>query len=332
MAELHHASFKLTRGAEKLIEGGYIYGKQRRIGETTHWLCERRGLCRALIHTKGLEIIKRTNKHCHAPDEKYVSCCEVKVSIKRKAKESQDGSHHIIGECLETISEGTAAVLPKLDSLKRTIQTSASTLEKLILPEQYKRTCKDEQFLLYDSGPETQKILIFGTQRNLEMLQLSRVWLADCTFKTAPLLFTQLYVIHALRGGPDLMKDGHLLPSIFILLPNKTEVTYRRMWQQLQPLCPEADPTEILMNFEKAAINSFEHIWPGSIVKGCFFHLTQNIWRKVQAAGLQAAYSEDQELAIRIRIITALAFTAPHQVPSLFTKVAASCLLLNQMR
>ena len=81
------------------------------------------------------------------------------------------------------------------------------------------------------------------------------------------------------------MKDGHLLLS-------KTEVTYRRMWQQVQLLCPEADPTEILMDFEKAAINSFEHTWPGSIVKGCFFHLTQNIWRKVLAAGLQAAYSE----------------------------------------
>ena len=148
---------------------------------TTHWLCERRRLCRALIHTKGLEIIKRTNEHCHAPDEKSVSCCEVKVSIKRKAKESQDGSYHIVGECLETISEGIAAVLPKLDSLKRTIQrqrvrhlaapVQPDTLEKLILPEQYKRTCKDEQFILYDSGPETQRILIFGTQRNLEMLQ-----------------------------------------------------------------------------------------------------------------------------------------------------------------
>ena len=167
MAEVHHPSFRLTRsqrGAEKLIEGGYIYGKQRRIGETTHWLCERRGLCKAIIHTKGLEIIKQTNEHCHPPDENYISCCEVKVSIKRKAKDSQDCSHYIVGECLETVSEGTAAILPKLDSLKRTIQrqrvshpavpAQPNTLEQLILLEKYKRTSKDEQFLLYDSGPE----------------------------------------------------------------------------------------------------------------------------------------------------------------------------------
>ena len=100
-----------------------------------------------------------------------------------------------------------------------------ATLEQRILPPEYKQTAKGEQFLLYDSGPEVQRILIFGTQQNLEMLQLSQVWLADGTFKTAPTLFTQVYVVHALCGGPDPMKDGHLLPSLFVLLPNKTEVT-----------------------------------------------------------------------------------------------------------
>ena len=155
------------------------------------------------------------------------------------------------------------------------------------------------------------------------MLELSRIWLADGTFKTAPLLFTQVYVIHALRGGPDLTKDGHLLPSLFVLLPNKTEATYTKMWEQVQLLCPLANPEEMLMNFEKAAINSFKQTWPASVVKGCFFHLTQNLWRKVQAAGLQVVYSQDQELAIRIRMFPALAFAAPFEVPNLFNEVAA---------
>ena len=74
---------------------------------------------------------------------------------------------------------------------------------------------------------------MFGTQRNLEMLQFSKMWLADRTFKTASILFTQVFVIHTLRGSPELMKDGHLLTNIFVLLPNKTGITYRRMWQQV---------------------------------------------------------------------------------------------------
>ena len=158
---------------------------------------ERERICKAMIHTQGTEIVKRTNEHLHAPDEQAVSCCEV------KARDSQDSLHHIVGECLQTVTEGTAAKLPKLDSLKRTIQrqrvrqqaapVQPTSLEQLTLPEECKQSSKGEQFLLYEAGPETQRILIFGTQRNLEMLQLSSVWLADGTFKTAPLLFTHRY-------------------------------------------------------------------------------------------------------------------------------------------
>ena len=193
-----------------------------------------------------MAIIKRTNEHLHAPDEQAVICREVKVGMKRKRRDSQDSSHHIVGEGVQTVAECTAAKLPKLNSIKRTIQrqrvrqqaapVQPTTLEQLALPEEYIQTYKGEQFLLYDSGPETQRNLIFWAQRNLEMLQLSSVWLADGTFKTAPSLFTQVCVIHALRGGADLMKDVHLLPSLFVLLHNKTGATYTRMWQQVQLL------------------------------------------------------------------------------------------------
>ena len=77
------------------------------------------------------------------------------------------------------------------------------------------------------------------------------------------------------------------------------------------------------MDYGKAAISSFERTWPSSVVKGCFFHLTQNVWRKVQAEGMQVEYSQDEELAIRIRIIPDLAFTAPHEVCGMFAEVAA---------
>ena len=113
---------KTQRGGNKLVERGYIYGGHRRVGEVTHWLCEKRGICNARIHTQGTEIIKRTNEHLHAPDEQSVSCCETKIGIKRRARESQDSSHHIVGDSVVTVSEGTAAKLPKLDSLKRTLQ------------------------------------------------------------------------------------------------------------------------------------------------------------------------------------------------------------------
>ena len=78
--------FRLIRSqrrGSKLVEGAYVYGVQRRVGEVTHWLCEKRGVCYARLHTQGTEIVKRTNEHIHAPDEQAVSCYETKICIKR---------------------------------------------------------------------------------------------------------------------------------------------------------------------------------------------------------------------------------------------------------
>ena len=61
----------------------------------------------------------------HGPVEQEVGFREAKIGIKRKAEETRDSSHSIVGESLLTVSEDTAAKLsklPKLDSLKRTMQ------------------------------------------------------------------------------------------------------------------------------------------------------------------------------------------------------------------
>ncbi|KAI6660219.1 hypothetical protein LOD99_10455 [Oopsacas minuta] len=90
------------------------------------------------------------------------------------------------------------------------------SLHDLAIHHEFTITAKEENFLLYDSGPELTRILIFGTQKNCEMLT-SNIWLADGTFKTAPQLLAQVYTIHALRGGLNPLQDGHLLPCLFIL-------------------------------------------------------------------------------------------------------------------
>ncbi|KAI6656231.1 hypothetical protein LOD99_1564 [Oopsacas minuta] len=99
-----------------------------------------------------------------------------------------------------------------------------TALAELFLPAEYQRTAKEEQFLLYNSGEDdAHRFLIFGTQRTLGMLQQSKI-------------------------------------CLFVLLPNKTEDTYRRMWEQIRILCPLAQPERMLLDFEKGAINSFEHV------------------------------------------------------------------------
>ena len=43
-------------------------------------------------------------------------------------------------------------------------------------------------------------------------------------------------------------------------------------------------------------------------VRGCFFHLTQNTWRKIQSLGLATLYKDDDEAEQFCGMIDALAF------------------------
>ena len=70
-------------------------------------------------------------------------------------------------------------------------------LVDLQIPNEYRQSLNDDAFLLYDSGAANDRILIFSTRRNLQLLSRSEHWYADGTFKVVPSIFTQLYTIHA---------------------------------------------------------------------------------------------------------------------------------------
>ena len=53
-------------------------------------------------------------------------------------------------------------------------------------------------------------------------------------------------------------------------------------------------PHYILTDFEDAAINSFKFHFPSAILKGCFFHFSQCLWRKFAFYGFTVHYSNKQ--------------------------------------
>ena len=73
--------------------------------------------------------------------------------------------------------------------------------QDLNIPDEFKVTKKNEQFLLYDSGIEVSRLLIFGTLRNLSDLTSHGHWFMDGTFSSSPLIFAQLYTIHYFHNG-----------------------------------------------------------------------------------------------------------------------------------
>ena len=71
------------------------------------------------------------------------------------------------------------------------------------------------------------------------------------------------------------------------------------MWQIIKQLCPNSNPQYLIVDFEQTDINAFKNVWPLAHSKGCFFHLSQSVHRKVQELGLQSRYSSDPEVCIR---------------------------------
>ena len=100
---------------------------------------------------------------------------------------------------------------------------------------------------------------MFATPKMLSILTSSQSWYADGTFKVAPQQFYQLYTIHA-------EKDGYIFPCVYILLTEKTELTYKRMLRKLLEIQPALNPSYLMLDFERAAINAFEEEIPGGFI------------------------------------------------------------------
>ena len=135
------------------------------------------------------------------------------------------------------MSEEAVVELPSYSSVQRLIQRkwkhynvpipNSATLREINVPEELRRTLRDDVFLMHDSEPDDpDRFLIFATQENLNNLVQHRAWFADGTFKIAPHLFYQIYTIHCLCQDAT-------LPMAYFFLRQKNKPTYQRALQIL---------------------------------------------------------------------------------------------------
>ena len=123
----------------------------------------------------------------------------------------------------------------------------------------------------------------------------------DGTFKIAPPLFSQVYVISG-------EKCGGVHPLLYALLPNKLRGTYSKLFDMILELKPDFNPSVINCNFEMADSNSLKMHFPSVEIRGCFFHLTQNMKKHVLALGYSQQYRNNAEVNLRCKMVCTLAF------------------------
>ncbi|XP_003738220.1 uncharacterized protein LOC100898192 [Galendromus occidentalis] len=316
-----------NRGGRKLAHDGFLYNfdKYSADGGTLYWRCEPKGRCNGRVHTIDGDVVRTINEHTHDSDPARIQTKQAVAEIKARAQETMEGCSQVINATLLKLPEYVMGVMPTKSALKKTVQNARgerfsapaapTSSAELSIPEGY-RTYETspgvfEDFLLADSGPELDRILIFGRSRNIEELRYSKMWFVDGTFSIVPPLFYQVYVILA-----EMNQTVH--PFLYVLLPNKSGSTYTRMFTMIRSLDESIEPETISCDYELAAINSIREVFPNANIAGCYFHLMQNLKKHVNTSGLTTKYRNDPEFASYAKMIGALAYVPPQDVEKAF--------------
>ena len=172
------------RGQPKLSYQSFIYVKQKNLANgVVSWECEKRrhNRCNAKVKVRSEEVVSHVNTHSHAADPARKETLQIKTAIKRRAIETDETAQQIISTAVTNCSDAAAAQLPPIRHIRRGIRRLKKdagnpipvpqNLQTMEIPEEYTVTHRDEAFLLYDSGTDSQaRILIFSTETNLRAL------------------------------------------------------------------------------------------------------------------------------------------------------------------
>ena len=255
-----------------------------------------------------------SSDHTHAANEAAAQAAKIRQTMKGNVSANRGRPGQVIADTLQTCAVEVRAAIGKLDSVKRTIRRQKkgsmpkdpASLRELVLPEEWTTTGDpfNQPFLISDSVPEsTNRILVFGTEQGLRHLCRSTTWYMDGTHSTTPGIFNQIYIIRAPLGET----------AVTCVSAGKSQEVYESMFSAIQDKCKElgfgADPLHIVTDFEQAVIRAVRATFGEHVShRGCFYHLTQNTWRKVQELGMVERYKNSDEVKLFCGMIDGLAF------------------------
>ena len=94
------------------------------------------------------------------------------------------------------------------------------------------------------------------------------------TFKVVPTQFKQLVTIFG-------DYKGNALPIFHVLMTNKTQVLYEKVFTEIKNQFPQFAPDQFMSDFETGLMNAVEKCFDCFSVKGCLFHFDQALYRRV---------------------------------------------------
>lgn len=251
------------------------------VDESLYFRCTIKGCLGRLRTTADYAAVEiRNDKHNHPPNHEVIKVREVVHSMREKAKESTDAICTIYRRCTATLATdpSAAAIMPSLQSVDSALYRQRHRLmpplpqqrTDLKIPDMFKTTTAGEDFVLYQS--DNSDVVIFCTVSNLKQLCNVKLVAIDGTFDASPLLYSQLFTLHAFQ-------HDKLLPLVYCLLASKQRTAYAEVFQVLKTKAQQLNmvfaPETIMSDFETGMIAAVRDELPNAHHQGCYFHLTQ---------------------------------------------------------
>lgn len=296
-----------------LLCEGYTYHSDKQTKSGHSWRCTLRGCSgRIVVNSTSYTVIKRTS-HCHEPSKEKEVKAKVNEIINKKITTTNDDFEDLIKEVFAQFTNGEIEAIGRYESLRDNFKRKKRKVfidqikEYEDIPECLKVTNNNEKFLFYDSGINNpDRILIYSTYANLNILSDCETWLSDGTFKSVPKEYYQLYVIHA-------MFFKTRIPLVYIYMKSKHESVYREIFDFLKNTVKK-EPKVLITDFEIGPASAFSSIFKHAHVFGCYFHFSQIIWRWCQKLNLSKLYKSSEFFRLNIRKLMALAYVKADKV------------------
>ena len=110
-------------------------------------------------------------------------------------------------------------------------------------------------------------------------------------------------------------------------MPSKTEEDYTRIFRAIVNLRSALAQLQLSItpDYEIASHNAATGIFPNATIAGCFFHLGQCLWRKIQEHSLAASYRNDEDIRQLAKMLLVVSFVPLEDVANAFDELSEVC-------
>lgn len=316
----------LKRNGQGYLVNDQVFIKTRERANTLYLRCSSyRSGCKATAKIADNQAFLVNEVHNHLPPN--VSAMRFRAAVSDKVKDPVNAKLSVseLYDSAKKIALDSATSnlqrtemnlnLPTFSAIKTSLYASRSSIlpkeptslaeiDGIFLSQSF-RDSDGNSFLLEDTGPiDPSRILIFGDRTRLPHLRNAESLQCDGTFYVTPTLFSQFYTIHCEIYGQS-------FPIFYVLLPGKTQILYRKMFDAIFRVLDRFNVRldalrYVISDFESGLIPVVSHFFPGQIHKGCNFHFSQALYRKIQEMGFQRLYRQNQEFRSAVRQFIAL--------------------------